>query len=82
MAGTWRSEARIWGVIATPEDRHTHEMEEDAAGKNGDRVRLNAPVFKKKTLHEYGGHTASILDLSWSKVRPGIMQKLGCHFIG
>ena len=28
--------------------------EEDAAGKDGDSVRLNAPVFKKKTLQEYG----------------------------
>ena len=60
---------RIWGVIATAEDRRTHEREEDAAGKDGDSIRLNAPVFKKRTLQEYDGHTASILDLSWSKVR-------------
>ena len=61
---------RVWGVIATAEDRRTHEREEDAAGKDGDSVRLNAPVFKKRTLQEYEGHEASILDLSWSKVRP------------
>ena len=60
---------RIWGVIATAEDRRTHESDEDAAGKDGGSIRLNAPVFKKRTLQEYDGHTASILDLSWSKVR-------------
>ena len=60
---------RVWQVISTAEDRHVHETEEDAAGKEGESVRLNAPVFKTKTVQEYGGHTASILDLSWSKVR-------------
>lgn len=60
---------RIWAVISTAEDRLTHETQEDAAGKEGESVRLNAPVFKTKTVQEFGGHTASILDLSWSKVR-------------
>ncbi len=59
---------RVWAVISTPEERHAHETEEDAAGKDGESVRLNAPVFNTKTVQEYGGHTASILDLSWSKV--------------
>lgn len=59
---------RVWAVLATPEDRHEHEQDEDAAGKAG--VRLSAPVFNRRTLQEYGGHTASILDLSWSKVSP------------
>ena len=59
---------RVWAVLATKEDRHAHELEEDAAGKDGESIRLNAPVFKRKTVQEYSGHTASILDLSWSKV--------------
>ena len=59
---------RVWTVLSTPEDRRAHENEEDAVGKEGESVRLNAPVFKTRTVHEYAGHTASILDLSWSKV--------------
>lgn len=59
---------RVWAVISTKEERLAHETEEDAAAKDGQSVRLNAPVFKTRTTQEYGGHTASILDLSWSKV--------------
>ena len=59
---------RVWAVLSTKEERQTHEKEEDFAAKEGESVRLNAPVFKTKTVQEYGGHTASILDLSWSKV--------------
>lgn len=59
---------RVWAVISTAEERHAHETEEDFQGKDGESVRLNAPVFKTKTVQEYEGHTASILDLSWSKV--------------
>ena len=58
---------RVWAVLSTKEERQAHEKDEDSAAK-ADRVRLNAPVFKTKTIQEYGGHTASILDLSWSKV--------------
>lgn len=72
---------RVWGVIATPDDRRTHEREEDAAGKEGNSVRLNAPVFKKQTLQEYGGHTASILDISWSKVRLAFQRVFGSYLI-
>ena len=60
---------RVWAVISNAEDRRAHEKEEDAAGKEEERVRLNAPVFRSKTVQEYDGHTASVLDLSWSKVR-------------
>ena len=59
---------RVWAVISTKEERLAHETEEDAAAKDGQSVRLNAPVFKTRTVQEYGGHNASILDLSWSKV--------------
>ena len=67
-AGGQDYSVRVWAVIATAEDRREHERDEDAAGKGGDSVRLSAPVFKRRTIQEYGGHTASILDLSWSKV--------------
>lgn len=58
---------RVWSVISTAEERRAHEVDEDAAGQNGEHVRLNAPVFKSKSVQEYEGHTASVLDLSWSK---------------
>ena len=59
---------RVWAVISTEEDRLAHEREEVAVSKDGQRTRLSAPVFKTKPIQEYEGHTASILDLSWSKV--------------
>lgn len=57
---------RVWEVLATPED---HEVEDrlSETNKAGESVKLNAPVFKTKLFREYDGHTASILDLSWSK---------------
>ncbi|KAL8996498.1 MAG: hypothetical protein Q9169_004007 [Polycauliona sp. 2 TL-2023] len=58
---------RIWSVISTAEERRAHEVDEDAIGKEGEHVRLNAPVFRSKPVQEYEGHTASVLDLSWSK---------------
>ncbi|KAL8692648.1 MAG: hypothetical protein Q9218_002381 [Villophora microphyllina] len=58
---------RIWAVISNAEERRAHEIEEDAVGKEGEHVRLNAPVFGSKPMQEYEGHTASVLDLSWSK---------------
>ncbi|MCJ1308944.1 hypothetical protein MMC25_002599 [Agyrium rufum] len=58
---------RVWAVIANEEDRHAHEHEEDAGAKNGESMRLTAPVFKTIPVQEYEGHTGSILDLSWSK---------------
>ena len=60
---------RVWAVISTPGERQAHEHEEDATstGDDSQGFRLNAPVFKAKTLQEYTGHTADVLDLSWSK---------------
>ncbi|KAI9653255.1 MAG: hypothetical protein M1829_001327 [Trizodia sp. TS-e1964] len=60
---------RIWAVIATPEEREEHERDEDASStvSGGRGVRLNAPVFRSKTIQVYEGHTAEVLDLSWSK---------------
>ena len=59
---------RVWAVISTDDDRQAHEREEDARNKDGQQTRLSAPVFKTSPVQEYEGHTASILDLSWSKV--------------
>lgn len=67
-AGGQDSLVRVWAVISNAEERRAHETEEDAAGKEGEHVRLNAPVFRTKPVQEYEGHTASVLDLSWSKV--------------
>lgn len=56
---------RVWEVISSAEDR---DAEERLAETNeGEKVKLNAPVFKTKLVREYDGHTSSILDLSWSK---------------
>ena len=68
---------RVWQVLGTAEERAAHEEEEDTAGEGigcpysngGEGMRLNAPVFRKEPIQEYSGHTADILDLSWSKVR-------------
>ncbi|KAL8668460.1 MAG: hypothetical protein Q9168_006906, partial [Polycauliona sp. 1 TL-2023] len=58
---------RVWSVISTAEERRAHEVDEDTIGTEGKHVRLNAPVFRSKPVQEYEGHTASVLDLSWSK---------------
>ena len=58
---------RVWAVLSSPEERRAHEREEDIAGRERDRVRLSAPCFQKTTVQEFGGHTQSILALSWSK---------------
>ncbi|KAJ4320105.1 hypothetical protein N0V94_003575 [Neodidymelliopsis sp. IMI 364377] len=56
---------RIWAVLSNAEERRTHERDEiDPAGE---AKHLSAPVFQQKPYREYSGHTATILDLSWSK---------------
>lgn len=68
-AGGQDKVVRVWAVLSTADDRVAHETEEDLKGGDEPAVRLNAPVFKTKTIQDYEGHTASVLDLSWSKVR-------------
>jgi WD40 repeat protein len=61
---------RVWEVISSSEDRRCHEhSESDPSTLESETPRnLSAPVFRQKPLREYHGHTATILDLSWSKV--------------
>ncbi|RMZ71237.1 WD repeat-containing 44 [Pyrenophora seminiperda CCB06] len=59
---------RVWAVIDSPEGRRTHEnTERDPSALEGEARHLSAPVFQQKPIREYQGHTATILDLSWSK---------------
>ncbi|KAF2746001.1 WD40 repeat-like protein, partial [Sporormia fimetaria CBS 119925] len=59
---------RVWSVISTAEERRAHEKDESEPVAPGDEgSRLSAPVFQQKPVREYHGHTATILDLSWSK---------------
>lgn len=57
---------RVWEVISSVEDREGEEKLSETDNQ-GQKVKLNAPVFKSKLIREYDGHTSSILDLSWSK---------------
>jgi len=60
---------RVWAVISSDEERE-HFAEGSGTsiyeGKSG--AKLGAPVFRDKPMYEYHGHTADVLDLSWSKV--------------
>ncbi|KAK7749099.1 hypothetical protein SLS62_008494 [Diatrype stigma] len=59
---------RVWGVLATPEDREAFEEGENASAREGNQQQhLSAPVFHSKPIREFIGHTGDILDLSWSK---------------
>ena len=63
---------RVWGVISSTEDRDAEEslnQGQDDANDDHGPPRLRAPVFKTTPVQVYEGHTGSILDLSWSKVR-------------
>lgn len=67
---------RVWAVISTSEEREAHEMDEevhiayaDNTGTKERHEKLQAPVFRSTTVREYEGHTADVLDISWSKVR-------------
>ena len=57
---------RVWAVLSNEDDRREHEREEESS-KSANHTKLSAPVFKRKPVYEYEGHTETILDLSWSK---------------
>jgi WD repeat-containing protein 44 len=69
-AGGQDTVVRVWAVISTQEERDAFEKEEEfnSVDSSGHGVRLNAPVFRGKTIRDYQGHTGDVLDLSWSKV--------------
>ena len=58
---------RLYTVIANMKEREQHEKEDEPLGSGSAGERLSAPVFRSKPLKELRGHTADILDLSWSK---------------
>ncbi|KAI9799861.1 MAG: hypothetical protein M1833_003783 [Piccolia ochrophora] len=60
---------RVWAVISSSDDREAHEIQESktSVSPDGEGMRLNAPVFKADPVRVYEGHTADVLDLSWSK---------------
>jgi WD40 repeat protein len=62
---------RVWSVLTSMDDRHQLERQEsrenEAHGGGDHAEHLSAPVFHSKPLREYHGHTATVLDLSWSK---------------
>ncbi|KAK5706478.1 hypothetical protein LTR97_001467 [Elasticomyces elasticus] len=59
---------RVWAVLSSAEDRQKHEKQETAAESDANRTaHLSAPVFQDQPVREFEAHTATILDLSWSK---------------
>lgn len=76
-AGGQDRTVRVWSVIASSGERLPHEhSEQDAHDGSGTPRYLSAPVFRQEVYREYHGHTATILDLSWSKVNPQNLQNL------
>lgn len=59
---------RVWAVVSSTDDRSPLETGGDNA-QDDEPPQLKAPVFRAKPVQVYEGHTGSILDLSWSKVR-------------
>ena len=60
---------RVWAVISSSSDREEAELEGDEDENDSEFPKLKAPVFRPKPIQVFEGHTGSILDLSWSKVR-------------
>lgn len=58
---------RVWAVLSSAEDRRQHERQEYNETEGANTTHLSAPVFQSKPIREYQAHTATILDLSWSK---------------
>lgn len=65
-AGGQDKVVRVWAVLSSPDERQQHEKDEDVE-VGGESTRLNAPVFRQKTVQVFEGHTGPILDLCWSK---------------
>jgi WD repeat-containing protein 44 len=74
---------RVWAVLSSPEERCREawvssalesrgpvlgNVEPSASTPKKEKRPMDVPVFGSKPLHEFHGHTADVLDLSWSKV--------------
>lgn len=66
---------RVWAVITTPEEREAATGNGENGPDEQEPPRLKAPVFQAKPIQVFEGHTGSILDLSWSKVRLGCRSR-------
>jgi WD40 repeat protein len=71
---------RVWAAHSSTDDPNAQNgdapAEASVLAEKSCKRRLRAfslpyqaPVFDPKPLHEYVGHTADVLDISWSKVR-------------
>lgn len=58
---------RVWAVLSSAEERRQHERQEFNETEGSNTRHLSAPVFQSRPIREYQAHTATILDLSWSK---------------
>lgn len=58
---------RVWAVLSSAEERRQHERQEFNETEGSNTRHLSAPVFQSKPIREYQAHTATVLDLSWSK---------------
>ncbi|KAL2314431.1 WDR44 family WD repeat protein [Schizosaccharomyces pombe] len=57
---------RIWAVLDSEHARSV-ASETCSSDPNNPKLNLKAPVFSEAPIREYAGHTADILDLSWSR---------------
>jgi WD40 repeat protein len=77
---------RVWAVLSDPEERGREAFassdsaptsttsaanQDPPSTPKKERQSVRAPVLSSKPLHELRGHTADVLDLSWSKVSQG-----------
>lgn len=58
---------RVWAVLSSAEERRQHERQEFNETEGANTQHLSAPVFQSKPIREYEAHSATVLDLSWSK---------------
>jgi len=54
-AGGQDKVVRVWAVLSSPDERQQHERDEDVE-VGGESTRLNAPVFRQKTVQVFEGH--------------------------
>ncbi|RUS33343.1 hypothetical protein BC938DRAFT_472074 [Jimgerdemannia flammicorona] len=76
---------RVWAVfgtdvtpVAEKKDAGTGLASSGPEATTPDEMERDAKVFRDKPVHEYRGHTADVLDLSWSKLFEFCVRKAGC----